>query len=188
MKKGTLRSVAGSALLIALFIAGTLQPIQAEPGQDKKEDIKKLLIFSGIHEQLDYMKTNLINTFGQVISMTYPKIPEPFWNDLGNLIQQREMDDLIDRVVVVYDKHMSHEVVKELIKMFNTPFWKEWRKKMPVISREAGIVGSRWGQEISQGKDFQKKIDVLIDKYELEKLNAVPERPGEKEQANPSGQ
>lgn len=184
MKKGT--SVAGSALLMVILAA--FSPVQAEPGQEKREDIKKLLIHSGIHEQLGYMKTHLINTFGQVISMTYPKIPEPFWNDLSALIQQKEMDDLVERVVVVYEKHMSHEVVKELIKMFNTPFWKEWRRKMPVISREAGLVGSRWGQEISQGKEFQKKIDTLIAKYELEKLNAIPAKPGEKEQAKPSGQ
>ena len=50
-------------------------------------------------------------------------------------------------------------------------FWDEWKKKMPLISREAGGVGSQWGKEISQSPAFNKKLEGLIKKYELEKIN-----------------
>ncbi|MFT4580249.1 MAG: hypothetical protein ACI9UO_003105, partial [Nitrospinales bacterium] len=52
-----------------------------------------------------------------------------------------------------------------------THFWEEWKKKMPEISREAGVVGSQWGKEISQSPVFNKKMEELIKKYELEKIN-----------------
>ena len=81
------------------------------------------------------------------------------------------MDNLIDRVIPVYDKHMSHETVKKLITMFKTPFWDEWKEKMPQISREAGVIGSEWGREHTQSEAFNKKLQGLIKKYELEKLN-----------------
>ena len=73
--------------------------------------------------------------------------------------------------IPVYDKHMSHETVKKLIEMFETPFWEEWKEKMPQISREAGLIGSEWGKELSESPAFNKKIDELVKKYELEKIN-----------------
>lgn len=185
MKKGVFYDAVCVGLTTVLLIAGSLKSAEADPDAKKIRDIKKLLIVSGIHEQMGFMKTNLINSFGQAISMTYPKIPEPFWNEFGNLIEQKEVDDLIERVVVVYAKHMSHDAIKELIKMFDTPFWKEWREKMPIISREAGMIGSRWGQEITQAKAFQDKIDNLIVKYDLEKLNPSPTESNTEDQKKP---
>ena len=70
------------------------------------------------------------------------------------------MKALLDRVVAVYDKHMSHEVIKQLITMFSTPFWDEWKQKMPTISREAGLVGSEWTQELLQSQSFKKNLIV----------------------------
>ena len=82
------------------------------------------------------------------------------------------MKNLVERIIPVYDKHMSHETVKKLITMFETPFWNEWKEKMPLISREAGVIGSEWGREHTQSKEFNQKLEGLIKKYELEKLNS----------------
>ena len=90
------------------------------------------------------------------------------------------MDVLMDRVVLVYNKHMSHDVIKQLIKMFSTSFWEEWKQKMPAISREAGLIGSEWTQELLQSDLFKQKIDGLVKKYALEKLNSTPEIPPSK--------
>jgi len=87
------------------------------------------------------------------------------------LIGEKEMDDLVNKIIPVYDKHMSHETVKKLIEMFETPFWEEWKEKMPQISREAGLIGSQWGKEISESRAFNKKLDDLVKKYQLEKIN-----------------
>jgi hypothetical protein len=163
------RTIMGLVFL-GLFI-GFSSLAYSESNNEKLADIKKLLIVSGIHEQMSYMKQNIINSYGKAVSMTYPKIPAPFWDEFDKLIAPKEVDELINRVVLVYDKHMSHEAIKELIKMFDTEFWKEWKEKMPKISREAGSVGSQWGQELTQTEAFSNKIDHLIKKYELKKLN-----------------
>ena len=60
---------------------------------------------------------------------------------------------------------------KNLITLIETPFWNEWKEKMPQISSEAGVIGSEWGREITQSKKFNEKLEGLIKKYELEKLN-----------------
>jgi len=58
--------------------------------------------------------------------------------------------------------------------MFQTPFWEEWKVKMPAISREAGQIGSEWGQALIQSETFNKKLEALIQKHELENLNKEP--------------
>jgi hypothetical protein len=149
---------------------------QAEASAEKMADIKKLLEVSGIKDQMGYMKESLLNSVGSMIAGSYPKVPDAFWDDFNSLISQKDLDHLIDQVVPVYDKHMSHEAVKQLITMFETPFWDEWKKKMPLISREAGLIGSEWGQKLVQAESFNKRVDALVIKHELEKLNSIPKK------------
>lgn len=139
---------------------------------EKERDIRKLLEVSGILSQLSYMQDTLMNNVSMMVTGTFPKIPEAFWGEFNQLTGKKEMEDLVKRVLPVYDKHMSHETVNKLITMFETPFWNEWKEKMPLISREAGVIGSEWGREHTQSKEFNQKLEGLIKKYELEKLNS----------------
>ena len=159
-------------LLVLVFLAGFLilfcSIVFAENSTpEKNKDILKLLEVSGILEQMDYIKAGVTNSYVRVISLTYPKVPDQFWDDLNKLPGKEEMKVLSDRVILVYDKHMSHEVIKQLIKMFSTSFWDEWKHKMPAISKEAGLIGSEWTQELLQSKSFKKKLDNLVSKHDL---------------------
>jgi hypothetical protein len=51
---------------------------------------------------------------------------------------------------------------KNLITLIETPFWNEWKEKMPEISSEAGQIGSEWGRQITQSKAFNEKLESLI--------------------------
>ena len=157
-------------LLVLLW--GTVNPVYSET--EKVRDIKRLLEVSGILDRLSYMQESLLNNVSMMVTAPFPKVPDAFWGEFNQLIGKKEMDNLIDRVIPVYDKHMSHETVKKLITMFKTPFWDEWKEKMPQISREAGVIGSEWGREHTQSEAFNKKLQGLIKKYELEKLNPTP--------------
>ena len=146
------------------------------PTLEKKRDIIKLLEVSGILEQMDYIKEGATNSYARIISLTYPKVPSPFWDEFNKLVGNEEINELIGRVILVYNKHMSHDAIKQLIKMFSTSFWEEWKQKMPAISREAGLIGSEWTQELLQSDSFKNKVDGLVRKYDLEKLNSTAEK------------
>ena len=162
--------------LVLFFLLAGVAPAFSEI--EKEKDIKKLLEVSGILRQLSYMQDTFMNSVSIMISGTFPKVPDEFWKEFNQLVGEKEMNELIARVIPVYDKHMSHETVKKLVEMFETPFWEEWKKKMPEISREAGVVGSQWGREISQSAEFNQKVEGLIKKYELEKLNQKNKKAG----------
>ena len=159
-------------LFVLLFLT-TANPVFSETSKEK--DIRRLLQVSGILDQLTYMQETLLNNISMMVTGSFPKIPDAFWEDFNKLVGKKEMDDLIGRVIPVYDKHMPHKTVKQLITMFETPFWNDWKKKMPIISREAGLIGSEWGREHTQSEEFNAKLDDLIEKYELKKLNSPVE-------------
>ena len=169
MKKFDKRKRLSWLILIIVFLITTVKPVFSET--EKEKDIIRLLEVSGIRKQLTYMQDTLMNSMSMMISGSFPKIPDGFWKEFNQLIGKKEMDDLVQKIIPVYDKHMSHETVKKLIDMFETPFWEEWKEKMPQISREAGLIGSEWGKELSESPAFNKKIDELVKKYELEKIN-----------------
>ncbi len=162
-----------TVVLFVLLWVTAANPAFPETSSEKRKDVQKLLEVSGILDQLDYMQDSLLNNVSMMVTGAFPNVPEAFWGEFNQLIGKKEMDDLIDRVIPVYDKHMSHETVKKLITMFETPFWNEWKKKMPLISREAGVIGSEWGREQTQSEAFNKKLDGLIQKYKLEKPNST---------------
>ena len=162
-------------LIGCLLLFHSIVFAETNPTTDKNRDILKLLEISGLLEQMDYIRDEATNSYARVISLTYPKVPSLFWDDFNKLAGKEEMKVLLDRVIAVYNKHMTHDVIKQLIKMFSTPFWVEWKQKMPAISREAGLIGSEWTQELLQSESFKKKLDNLVSKYDLEKLNSPPE-------------
>ena len=164
-----------TSLIVCLLFFHTIVFANTDSSTQKNRDIFKLLEVSGLLEKMDYIKDGATNSYSRAISITYPKIPDQFWNDFNKLVGKEEMQVLLDRIVSVYDKHMSHDVIKQLIKMFSTPFWNEWKQKMPAISSEAGLLGSQWTQELLQSESLKNKIDTLVSKYHLEKLNFAPE-------------
>jgi hypothetical protein len=162
------------AVLLCLSVANLAFGVTANLGNSKAEDIRKLLKVSGIHDQLNIVKNNLLNQYSMGFSGAYPKTPDAFWEDYYELIGPQDVDTLVEKMIPVYDKNMSHEVIRKLIEMFQTPFWEEWKVKMPAISREAGQIGSEWGQALIQSEAFNKKLEGLIKKHDLEGLNQTP--------------
>ena len=68
---------------------------------DKNRDIFKLLEVSGLLEQMDYIKDEATNSYARVIFLTYPEVPDQFWDDFSKLTGKEEMKALLDRVVAV---------------------------------------------------------------------------------------
>jgi len=173
MRSNLYSKIIGSAVA-ALLLLAVINPAfgdTANLGNTKAEDIRRLLKVSGIHNSLNLMKNNLLNQYSMGFAGSYPKTPDAFWEEYYQLIGPSDIDTLVERMIPVYDKNMSHEVIRKLIVMFETPFWEEWKVKMPAISREAGLIGSEWGQALIQTEAFNKKLEGLIKKHDLEGMN-----------------
>ena len=173
MKTRFVSTFAGTAFAALLCLIAVNLALGVTPyfGNTKTEDIRRLLKVAGIHDQLHIVKNNLLSQYSMGFAGAYPKMPDAFWEEYYQLIGQQDIDNLVERMIPVYDKNMSHEVIRKLIEMFETPFWEEWKVKMPAISREAGQIGSEWGQALLQSEAFNKNLQALIEKHDLENLN-----------------
>jgi len=172
--KAKLISTFAGAVLSVLFCLTVINPafgVTPHLNNTKTEDIRRLLKVSGIHDQLHIVKNNLLNQYSMGFAGSYPNTPDAFWEEYYQLITQEDVNALVERMIPVYDKNMSHEVIRKLIEMFETPFWEEWKVKMPAISREAGQIGSEWGQALLRSDAFNKNLQALIQKHDLENLN-----------------
>ena len=163
--------ITGTLTVLCFIFSSLAFGVTANLGNTKAEDIRRLLKVAGIHDQLHIVKNNLLNQYSMGFAGAYPKMPDAFWEEYYQLIGQQDIDTLVERMIPVYDKNMSHEVIRKLIEMFETPFWEEWKVKMPAISREAGLIGSEWGQALLQSDTFNEKLKGLIQKHDLEGLN-----------------
>ena len=103
MNKPYKQSLVLAFLTGCLLLFNSIVFAETNPTVDKSRDILKLLEVSGLLEQMDYIRDEATNSYARVISLTYPKVPDKFWDDFGKLAGKEEMKVLLDRVVAVYN-------------------------------------------------------------------------------------
>lgn len=151
MKKICIRSFTVTAMILFLTAAGTMIFAQNKTAGSagKQNDIKKLLVISGSNELGKQMMQQMIESFKGVL----PNVPDNFWREFMN---EADMDDLMNRMVPVYDKYLSHDDIKELVKFYESPAGKKYVKVLPQISKESMTIGQEWGEQV--GEKVLKKL------------------------------
>jgi hypothetical protein len=87
-----------------------------------------------------------------------PIIPAVFWDRFAARARA-ESATLIDSLVPVYDRLFTTEDLKELVRFYETPLGKRLIAATPEMSREAMVVGQRWGFVLGQqiGEQLQRE-------------------------------
>ena len=75
-----------------------------------------------------------------------PQVPEKFWSDF---MKEVHTDELIDLIVLVYDRNLTEGDVKELIRFYETPTGKKFVSVLPEITQESMSVGEKWGRDLA---------------------------------------
>jgi hypothetical protein len=126
------------ALTVILALAG---PAAAAVDPKKTADIKKLLVLTGSGNLGKQVATALIGQF----KTQFPNAPAGFWESFADEIKA---DELIALLVPVYERNISHEDIKAIIKFYESPAGKRFAAKQPQITQESMAVGQKWGQEL----------------------------------------
>ena len=143
MKKSIL-----AVLALALLCAG---PAMSQAGNAaKQQDIRKLMELTGAAKIGQQMAAQMIPMFKQ----SNPQVPQKFWDDV---MKEFDAKSMIDLVVPIYDKHLTHEDVKGLIVFYQSPLGRKMSSVMPQIAQESMQVGQQWGMQIAQR--IQKRLE-----------------------------
>jgi hypothetical protein len=122
-------------------------------GQNDKEyssTLKKMFELSGSEESYKV-------AIKQVIYVYKSKNPyDVNWDEIEKEFTKTSLNDLVEMLVPVYQKYMTIDDIKEIIKFYQTPIGRKYAKNTPFILQESMQVGQQWGQRI--GKQIEEKL------------------------------
>jgi uncharacterized protein len=55
----------------------------------------------------------------------------------------------VDLIVPVYDRNLTHDDIKELIRFYETPTGRKFVSVLPKITQESMAVGEKWGRDLA---------------------------------------
>ena len=150
-----------SSLLLLLVTTGNMPALaQSDTGSspltttqqvDKINDIKKMLALTGakyVFQQT--LEQSLASTKSQ-----HPQIPQEFWDAF---MAEVSVDEMLNRLIPIYNKYLSAEDIKELIKFYETPLGKKTVNVLPQITRESIEVSQQYG--IESAKRVLQKLEA----------------------------
>jgi hypothetical protein len=128
------------ALFAFLTAASTASGKRETP---KRRDIRTLLELTGSAKLGMQLVNQLLGQFK--VAMT--DVPAHVWNEVAKEIRAGE---LVELVVPIYDKHLEHAEIKDIIKFYQSPAGRKLTAAMPAITQESMQAGQAWGQRLSK--------------------------------------
>ena len=130
--------LAGLAVLCLLALA---HPLQAQEGNTKEQDIRRLLVLTGSDKLAEQIMDQMMTT------LDADGEDKKFWDDFRAEIDSEE---LVRMTIPIYDKHLTHEEIKGLIAFYQTPLGAKLIEKLPAIAQDSMAIGMEWGGEIAE--------------------------------------
>ena len=133
----------------------------------KETDIRHLMEVTGAKKQLNQMKPFMAKQMKPLAEQLImprlppdlrdPQIPERF---VQRFIERFDPDELINRIVPVYDKYYTREDVKQIIQFFETPLGRKFLETSPQLMQESMTVGQQYGAEVGRkvGAEIADKV------------------------------
>lgn len=140
---------------IVLLLALTLLTATLSFSQDKttyRESFKKMMIANGSEQTFKVVIDQMITSY----KAQRPEVKQEIWDGLGDSFHKVGIEELLDLLLPVYQKHLSLEDIKNMTAFYDTPTGKRFAEQTPAITQESMQAGQVWGQKI--GEEFAKKL------------------------------
>jgi uncharacterized protein len=84
-------------------------------------------------------------------------VPDEFWTEVEEEFRERSIDEFVDLLLPIYQKHLSQEDLEALTAFYQTPVGKKYAEKTPLITQESMQAGQQWGMQI--GMKIQQRLE-----------------------------
>ncbi len=108
----------------------------------KRTDIIRLLQVTQATSMGEQAVQQILSTFRQMM----PQVKEDVWQEVKKEVSA---DELIQRLIPIYDKHFSAGELRDLLRFYESPIGKKTTQVMPAINQEALQIGQQWGSEVA---------------------------------------
>ncbi|MCX7958722.1 MAG: DUF2059 domain-containing protein [Deltaproteobacteria bacterium] len=127
----------------------------------KLKDIRKLMEITGSGNLGMQVLNNMIESYRKML----PNVPDSFWT---GFLQEVDANSLVDLIIPIYDRHLTHDEIKDIINFYESPSGRKLIKVLPEITNESMEAGSRWGKEIGA-----KIIERLQRRKQIIKIQVI---------------
>ena len=150
------------------LVAGTLGFAgvnAAEIDAAKHADIRQL-IGAGGQRLSQQLADTAARTLTTALRARYPTLPERVLPVLARELtavfeeQAHAPGGLVERIVQIYDRHFTHQEIKELLAFNQTPVGRKALEVLPVINTETIAAGHAWGMALAP--DIQRRVEAVL--------------------------
>jgi hypothetical protein len=136
---------------LASFVPSSQAAAQAP---DKAALIRRLLVLTNAAE----LAVTAMETSIPAQRAANPTIPKEFWDEFMARAR-REMPQLVDAMLPVYDKHFTKPQLEQLVAFYESPVGRHLAKVQPEITVQSMQAGQKWGARIGAevGQDLAKR-------------------------------
>ncbi len=152
--------VISTGMLLALGGAG---PVAA--AQPSVQQVRQLFDVMHMSQMFGHMNTQMAGVMGRAV----PCVPESYWQ---GFIDASSSQQLLTRMVPIYQKHFSADEVSGLLNFYRSPLGQKVITEMPLTMAEGMKVGQVWGRERGQAM-----IQLLQKKGTLDANGRCPANP-----------
>ena len=130
-----------TGIAVGLVLAGcTGQALAAQPSE---QQVRQLMDAVGMGRMLSQMNSQMAG----VMQNALPCVPASYWQ---GFVDANATNQLIGRMVPVYQKHFTAEDIDGLLKFYRSPLGQKVITQMPATMAEGMQIGKQWGQERGQ--------------------------------------
>jgi hypothetical protein len=136
--------------LALLSVGAAMAQAPAGSTAAKRQDIRKLLEATGAAKIGQQIAAQMLPMFKQ----GNPQVPQKFWDEVA---KEFDANSMIELVIPIYDKHLTHEDIKGLLAFYQSPLGRKMAAVTPQITQESMQVGQQWGMQVAQR--VQKRLE-----------------------------
>jgi hypothetical protein len=115
----------------------------------KHQDTEKLMELVGTRRILRELFDQDIDAQITAMRRARPDVPAQFWNDFAvEFKRQASPDELMKMILPIYDKHFTHQEIRQLITFYESPLGRKISTTLPEIQQESVDAGRAWGEKL----------------------------------------
>ena len=136
-----------AATLLALDASGP-----AAAAQPSDQQVRQLFEVMHLRQMFDQMNSQMAGMMGQAV----PCVPASYWQ---HFVDASGTEQLMSRMVPVYQKHFTADDVAGLLKFYQSPLGRKVITQMPATMTEGMRIGQQWGRERGEAmiRELQQK-------------------------------
>jgi hypothetical protein len=121
----------------------TIAPSSNAQEIEKTNNINRLFELTGVKNLSRQILTQLLNN----VKSDYPQVPQKFWD---RFVAELKSDDVVDKIIPIYNKYYTNEEIKQLITFYQTPIGQKTIPVFPQVYQESYDIGRIYGKVAAQ--------------------------------------